>query len=365
MKIERNSQESKALDLMRFPLAILIVLLHTGADCGPDDFTYYIAKYVNAPIVKLAVPTFFFISGYLFFIGKEQFTVTVYKKTLTKKIRGLLVPYIFWNYIALILSYAYNFLKTGSIGDVMPWEVITILWGNGEGGMGRSLFGYEYPVIVSPVAGVLWFMRDLMMMMLCAVIMYKIILCTKKWFFLIVLVMNLFGLGIPFTGFSLSAITFFYSGAYFSIHQINVFTWLDKHRVFWVLLWPCSVILQMLLATFSLEISNRLSVLVLSAGVVFIFELAYICANKRKKIYGIVSNLGETSFFIYTFGNTLILWLINKNIGYMLYAIPHYGVFLCYEFLFIAKIVECVFVYYFLKRCAPKVLSIITGGRLK
>lgn len=362
MKLERNSQESKALELMRFPLAVLIVLLHTDANCRSDNFTYYIANYVNAPLVKLAVPAFFFISGFLFFIGKESFNVTVYKKTLTKKIKGLLVPYIIWNYIALVSSYAYNYLKIGSIGDVMPWNIIAILWGSGEGIIGHSILGYEYPVIVSPAAGVLWFMRDLMMMMLCSIFMYKIIYWTKKWFLLILLVMNIIGLGIPFIGFSLSAITFFYCGAYFSIHQVNVFTWLDKYRIFCFLLWPCSVILQI---TFSTELSNRLSVLFLSAGVAFIFELAYICVNNKNKIFEIVSNLGETSFFIYTFGNTLVLWFINKDFGYILYAIPHYGVFLCYEFLFIAKVAECVLVYYLLKRCAPKILSIITGGRLK
>lgn len=365
MRIERNSRESKALDLMRFPLAALIVLLHTDANCGPGNFTSYIANYVNAPIVRLAVPAFFFISGYLFFTGKEQFNASVYKKILTKKIKGLLVPYIIWNYIALVLGYAYNYLKTGSIGDVMPWDIIAILWGNGDGIMGHSMLGYEYPVIVSPMAGVLWFMRDLMIMMLCSIIMYQIIYRSKKWFFLILLVINVIGLGIPFTGFSLSAITFFYSGAYFSIHQVNVFTWLNRHRIFWLLLWPCLVILQMLSATLSLEVSNRLSVFVLWAGVAFVFELAYICVNERNKIFKIVSNLGETSFFIYTFGNTLILWLINKNIGYMLYSTPHFGVFLCYEFLFIAKVAECVVVYYFLKYCTPKTLSLITGGRLK
>ena len=46
MNIEKNSIESKALNFMRFPLASLIVLLHPGITCGPENFTYYLANYI-------------------------------------------------------------------------------------------------------------------------------------------------------------------------------------------------------------------------------------------------------------------------------------------------------------------------------
>lgn len=83
MVIERNSQESFALDMLRFPLAALVVLLHTSALGEDKGVTYYLANYVNAPIVQIAVPAFFFMSGYLFFCGKEEFSWTVYKKKIS------------------------------------------------------------------------------------------------------------------------------------------------------------------------------------------------------------------------------------------------------------------------------------------
>jgi len=52
MVIERNSQESSALNLLRFPLAALVVLLHTSALSAPGDFTYFLANNINAPIVQ-------------------------------------------------------------------------------------------------------------------------------------------------------------------------------------------------------------------------------------------------------------------------------------------------------------------------
>lgn len=364
MTIERNSRESLALDLLRFPLAALVVLLHTAAPDSSDGFTYCLANYVNAPIVQVAVPGFFLMSGYLFFAGKEEFGWTVYKKKIGKKVRSLLVPYIIWNYIALFLGYGYTYYKSRTIGTVMPWDLMEILWAHGDGIMATSPLGYEYPVIVSPVAGVLWFMRDLVMMMLCSIVSYHIIKRLKWWIFPILILLNVFKIGFPFAGFSLAAITFFNIGAFFSIHQIHVFDWLVKHETIWLVLWPLFVILQTIGGLYGYDL-NSLDCMLLMCGVAFVFVLAYKIAAHPSAVVSIVARWGETSFFIYAFGNTLILWFVNKNVGYMLETIPYIGSFLNYEFLFVARVVECVVVYYVMKRSLPRLLGILIGGRVK
>lgn len=364
MIIERNGRESFALDLLRFPLAALVVLLHTAVPDSSDGFTYSLAHYVNAPIVQFAVPAFFLMSGYLFFAGKEEFGWVVYKRKIGKKVRSLLVPYIIWNYIALFLGYGYSYYKSRTIGDVMPWNLIEILWTHGDGIMATSALGYEYPVIVSPVAGVLWFMRDLMVMMLCSIVSYHIIKSLKWWIFPILILMNIFKIGVPFAGFSFAAITFFHIGAFFSIHQIHVFEWLAKHEVIWLVLWPLLVMLQTICDFYGYDL-NSFGSIVLLCGVAFVFVLAYKVAGYPSGGARLIARWGETSFFIYALGNTLILWFVNKNVGYMLETIPYIGSFLNYEFLFAAKVVECVIVYYVMKRFTPRLLTILIGGRIK
>ena len=49
----------------------------------------------------------------------------------------------------------------------------------------------------------------------------------------------------------------------------------------------------------------------------------------------------------------------------MLETVPYIGSFLNYEFLFVAKVVECVIVYYVMKRYVPRVLVFLVGGRIK
>ena len=364
MIIERNSRESFALDLLRFPLAALVVLLHTAASGEVDNFTYFLAHDLNGAIVQIAVPAFFLMSGYLFFAGKETFSWAVYKRKINKKITSLLIPYILWNYIALFLGYVYSYYKEETIGDVMPWHLIDVLWAQGEGIMATSALGYKYPVIVSPEAGVLWFMRDLMMMMMCSIVSYHIIKRVRWWIFPILILLNLFKVGIPFVGFSLSAVTFFHIGAFFSIHQIHIFDWLGKIKAFWIVLWPILVLAQAIAKIYGYDI-DALGCITLLSGVAFVFVLAYVVANKNSRGARLVAQWGETSFFIYAFGNTLILWLVNKNMGYMLDRIPYVGSFLSYEFLFVARVVECVVVYYLMKKSMPRLLSLLIGGRLK
>ncbi len=363
MKIERNSNESKALSFMRFPLASLIVLLHTGITCGPEDFTYYLANYINAPIVQLAVPTFFFMSGYLFFIGKEEYNFNIYISKLKKKITTLVIPYIIWNLIAIFFYILYQYLKKSPIET---WNLIEIFWAHGEGIQTTSILGYNYPIIISPAAGVLWFMRDLIMMMICSIIVYPIIKYLKWKIFYVLILINLLKLGIPLPGFSLAAITFFYSGAFFSINNINIFAWLKERQKLWILLWPTSTICLQILRLLSIEIFNyALSFFISVSGVAFIFISSHIIINKKSLLINKVISLGETSFFIYTFGNTLILWLLNKDFGYFLDSIPFIGHFLSYEFLFIIRILECIFTFYIMKKYTPYLLNILIGGRIK
>ena len=368
MIIERNSSESFALDLLRFPLAALVVLLHTGTADNADALTYGLAHYINAPIVQIAVPAFFFMSGYLFFVGKEEFGWASYKKKIGKKVRTLLVPYIIWNYIALFFGYVYSYCKTRTLGDVMPWQIVDILWAHGDGIMATSVFGYQFPTIVSPVAGVLWFMRDLMVMMLCSILTYHIIKRLKCALFPLLILLNVLQIGVPFAGFSLAAITFFHFGAFFSIHDIHVFDWLCKREKLWLALWPVLAIFFTIFRASNLYTcsSNNLGSIVLFCGVAFAFILAYKAASHPDRGgYIRIARLGETSFFIYTFANTAIIWFINKDFGYMLEKIPYVGYFLSYEFLFVVKVVECVVVYYLMKKYMPRVLGFLIGGRLK
>lgn len=366
MKLERNSPESIALNLMRFPLACLIVLLHTGVTCGSDDFAYYLCNYVSAPIVVCAVPCFFFMSGYLFFMDKENFSFDVYRRTLLKKVKGLLIPYLLWNLVAYFFMVFSSFMQNGHIffrGGIMPWELHKIFWSVDSGIQGTSLLGYHYTILASPAAGVLWFVRDLMVMMVCAIFMHSIIKVIKWWIFPVIFLMNILKLGLPFAGLSLAAISFFYMGAFFSIHEINIFQWFARRSKIVFFAWPVLIVVRIIFKVNGISEPMGYNFIYLCSSIAFVFLLTYSHVQKDEHSGSSICRWGEASFFIYAFAHTWIIWLINKEPGYLLDSIPYVGYTLNYLFLFSIKIVESLFVYYAMKRFLPKTLSLLTGGR--
>lgn len=99
--------QSRVIDTMRFPLAAMVVLLHSqqiGTDynlpnwtnmSGEDIFTAVNIFFSHA-LCHVAVPVFFVISGYLFFYGIKKFDGKIYFDKLKKRSR-FIIPYLLWN----------------------------------------------------------------------------------------------------------------------------------------------------------------------------------------------------------------------------------------------------------------------------
>lgn len=110
-------EEFKTFDYLKFPLAVLVVYLHghiTNTTVGDTSFNYNVFNYpfygnisyiISELIGYLAVPTFFVISGYLFFNGlleKEGFMEKEkYVGKLSRRCKTLLVPFVLWNILYL------------------------------------------------------------------------------------------------------------------------------------------------------------------------------------------------------------------------------------------------------------------------
>ena len=103
------SQDLKAFHLLRFPLFVLVVYIHTMDwnlhNSGPFAWKLYdnIRILISGIIGHAAVPTFFIISGYLFFLSKDTFDFETYLSKLKRRFTTLFVPYIIWNSIYILI----------------------------------------------------------------------------------------------------------------------------------------------------------------------------------------------------------------------------------------------------------------------
>lgn len=169
-------------------LAILFVLyIHSGFHADEIQGMVVngrVQEFVSGMMGRCAVPLFYVISGYLFFLKVPDGMKSIYGK-MKKRVRTLLVPYLigclfFVGFLALVecMPFTSRFMNTGimplfqkSIGNVL----CSIFFDAGNG---------------SPCAFQLWFLRNLILIVATSPVWY---VCLKRlgWTFVaVVFVLN-------------------------------------------------------------------------------------------------------------------------------------------------------------------------------
>lgn len=202
---------SDTIRLIRFPLIVLVVAIHV-VQIYPDplDTCSFIYLMIKNGIARCAVPLFFLISGYLFFIKADNFSFNYYNRNIKKRVNSLLVPYLLWN-----LPIVYFCLKN-SLGKDFFYQL-----GCGMGIL--PLVGpnsFEPPV---PFDSPMWYVRDLFVMAIISPLIYvamrrRIIACIIIILLSISMCMQLMP---DFCGLSNTSLLFFSVGAFLALHPLS------------------------------------------------------------------------------------------------------------------------------------------------
>lgn len=155
-----NGRTSEIIKLSRFPLAILVVFIHSVGDL---DAPYaHLRDFISHPLLSFVVPTFYIMSGYLFFWNiNDKTCLEWYYDKLQRRIKKLLIPYVVWNLVTLGLDYT-KYLKRSVCW--LPYQEMTvgdILY--------RTLFAYQ------PIDLPLWYVRDLIVLIIMSPVIYYIV----------------------------------------------------------------------------------------------------------------------------------------------------------------------------------------------
>lgn len=352
-----NSEQlqSKVISFLRFPLCVAVVLIHVSVnlkDCQAYPIHYYLVHcFCKGIITRVAVPLFFMFSGFLFFYKLDKFTISTYRNKLVKRVRTLLIPYIFWNLALILYCLSLRFLGFNSqfgIGfDFVDY--LSFFWNsrvapiNGEGIA-------SYPISIQ-----FWYIRDLMVTVLLSPIIYWL---TKKLhiYFVIALatlwITNYWPL---ITGINIAALFFFSLGAYFSIYKKNFVEFLKPHTLLLGFAYLLTIVPILIAQEPNFNPLRRLGILF---GMGFIISLAarYISTGKWR----MNKFLSESSFFIFAY-HILAIRIIEAIVSFSFQKD-----IMCAA-LYIAKsgfiVVAGLGIYYLLKRFMPRFTSFITGGR--
>ncbi len=347
--IPTPTQKLPVIPIMKFILILGVILIHCNikyivpSDCGNKGLD--VVNFINS-LMDICVPSFFIISGYLFFYGVDSFTSKLYKKKLSNRFKTLFIPYIIWNVICAIL-FIIKVLVFNSPG-IGIIENDTINWSKFFEG-----FVYREEVDDQPYAFAFWFIRNLIVFVILSPMVWFI---ARKWWTVILLLSIKFIFDIK-----LHCIEWFIFGAACSIHRVMI----DKIKPVTSIMY-LSGILYLLLAIFrfwliySTLIDNLLLFIEVVSGCCFLYLLSEKLVVFSNTYIG--RQLVSSTFFIYAFHQCFCfalrkLWLHIIGYNSILNSL------LTYIVTFISIFSISFVTYLLLNRYFPKVVKIISGNR--
>jgi len=382
---------SKTISYLRFPLTVGVVFLHYnlvsngftihGIMYGTEypDWYGWLILFISDVLGRLCVPMFFLISGFLFFY-RVDFNHHIYKQKLRKRVMTLFVPYLLWNIIAILYELAHKLPFLSSVCPNACYTEVHISFMrlfhtffanfDNEGILVSTILdpSVKPPDFPYPIDTPLWFVRDLMVMVLLSPFIFWMIKRAGRWVILLLGIVWAFYQAVfmvdgswPDGGWSvlLSRAAFFYSwGAYYSINKISFVDQMRKYKYAPLLYIPVAIADTLTkIYDFNIYI-HEIGILIGIVSVTVV--VSYLLENNRIQVNETLSNC---SFFVFA-----LHLLIMCDIGKLIFTILHlsgsiYNLVFLYFFVPLLTICICIILYIIIRRYMPKLCNLLTGGR--
>lgn len=372
MRTQQDLLRTQALDLLRFPLAIVILSIHIILSIENDisyleqsvggDFVISnsLLRFVRAFFVNQSVPIYFFISGFVFFLGLKTWNKEKYINKLKNRKNSLLIPYIIWNSLSLAISLIAILLipsaMTAQGGEFTLKSLLSIYW--------------QYDGILTgaiptnkPINYPLWFVRDLMIIVLLAPMLYYalkkfgkslILLFAILWVTLRIIHIEI----IP----SADGLLFFSFGAYMSIKGKDMIAQFGKYKWLTAVSFIMLGIIHFILQGYdiSVQYTRIIKMLMIFTGLFFAYNTAVWLITSRK--VKVNKFLASSSFFIYI-SHALICSKVLLVCKKVLVPTTDLILVICYLLSVVFSIVILLAAFYLMSKFTPKLLTVIAGRK--
>lgn len=380
-----NNTISQTISYLRFPLTVAVVYIHFnisrkgisvhGINYGINnpDWYIYLINLISYVFASIAVPLFYFISGYLFFRQKE-FNIGVYKEKLCSRIKTLLVPFFLWNLIAITLQTIrlipfFSSLFPGAYKTEIHLSLIRIFntfFNNTlQNGILVSPIGYTMTEIINepyPIDIPLWYIRDLIVMVIVSPLIYWIIKkCNVLYIIVLGVIWILKSFFLPQGGYIAMLITalFFFSwGGFHGINEIDFVKEMQKYKYMLLLYIPIAI-------SDTLTVFTNYNTYIHNIGILFgVVAVINIAVHRMKSGYVKVNNLLlNSTFFVYALHK-----LIIDDVAKIFFSLSHlpdntYVMLFFYVVIPIITILICIGLYKSLYHISPVTCNLLTGGR--
>lgn len=346
---------SVKLKSLSFLLMVCVVFFHahnmnTGSTGQHRGYSLFIQNFLGDGLTRIAVPLFFTISGYLFFLsikGSATEFITKYKK----RVRTLLIPYLFWSVWGLLVFFILQTIPQSKVffnhGLIINYTTSQLL----------------HTVFLDSLSYQLWFLKDLIVLIIISPVIYWLIGFFNVFFIIILATAWFYNL--DFVIFLNESVLFFAIGAFISLKQNQLLTFRFKKQslvlaFFWFVIVLIKTILSQLeminLTTYFIII--KISVLF---GVPAVWGLYDVLFTKKDLSKSKVYPLFSFTFFLYGFHEPL-LTILKKGLLFAL-GKSELASLAAYFFTAILAISISILVGCCLSKITPRFYSVITGGR--
>lgn len=350
-------RQSELIKAMRFPLIVLVVVEHSvgGFDgsiaLSADGWNVYhfFSELVSHNLCQIAVCWFFVIAGYFFFnsVPEEGISWNWLTDKWKRRGRSLLIPFLFWN-LFLVLAIVLKNLLFARLG----------ISGGSESEMDGVRLGPLFWFITGPIDFPLWFVRDLMVMVLIAPILFQVFKKTPPWANAIILAI-LYALPYDTAILTWRGYFFFSLGAWLAIRRINMLACCRKAE------WPAYIGAFILLPIASFyqnaPFHEWLQRAFYPFGMVAFMNIMDGLAD-NEKVKDRLGNLAPTVFFIYAAHEIYILgW--SKGLFQRLLGTGLAATWISYLLVPVVVLLVCIVLYKVLDMMMPRTLAFLCGGR--
>lgn len=343
-------RHSDVIDFIKVYALMTVILIHSNfiddvpeAELSSAQLFSDALDFLQRNIFSLAVPIFYFLSGYLFFRDGIPST-SGYLLKWRRRIRSLLIPYLLWNLLGLLLLLL---KKTSLLEQHFPQystfspDIATLLEGF-----------WILPVegAVGPYDFVLWFIRNLIIITILAPVAGYLFRYLRVFGIVVIAAIAWWW---NFNYYSIaSGLMFFSIGAMFPALNINLRKVTGKLLPL-LLIWAGCVAAGYFVVRIETEAAATV------AGLFFITAL---CRKLVEKNFSVLALLSESLFFIYAFHGlyattmrSVMIHLVNPD--------GNLRATVCYLLIFAVDILVGLSVYILLHRFFPRALTLLSGGR--
>lgn len=328
----------------------LVVNLNSGTVLLNQGYSTFVQNFISQGIARVAVPLFFSISGYLFFLnGRGELKEFILK--FNKRLKTIVIPYLFWSIFCLLL-----FLIMQSIPQLAVFFTNKHI-------VDYTVSEFISTVFINPIPYQLWFLRDLMILVVLSPFLFYLI---KKFsYFILVVFMAAWFLDFDFMCFSNESLLFYVFGATISILKKDILEikFLKKQLIY-TIIWIVILLFRNTLVQYNYDNSylllmlHKISVLI---GIVAIWSLYDILVKNRDLSKSSLYAFSHYSFFIFVFHEPILSFL--KKILFYVTNKNELMSLLIYIIAPLITIIMSLLIGHCLKRFVPKFYSIISGGR--